>query len=87
MDYLGQHVELSCQAPGWVGVWWHPAGIVQVGFFPTANDAWEAVTEIIQRDFAVRSLLEVVTEWRDIDLIDEWEHLSGVNSLVEFVLA
>ncbi len=87
MDYLGQRIDLIEQDTGWVGIWWHPAGIVQVGFFPTATAAWDMVVELIQRDMAVRSLIEVVDEWRDTSLLTEWEHASGVESLVEFVLA
>lgn len=87
MTYLGQHVEITEQDAGWIGIWWHEGGMIQLGFFSNAPDAWQAVTELIQRDLAVRCLLSVIDEWRDREHIDDVEYALGVNSLVEFVLA
>lgn len=86
MDYLGQHIELHQKGPGWVGIWWHQMGLIEIGTFPTPNAAWEAVIELIQREYAVRSLLEVVEDWRDEQFIDDWEYALTVDSLVQFVL-
>lgn len=87
MDYLGQHIELVEEGPGWVAVWWHSMGLIEVGFFPTAHAAWEAAVELIQREFAVRSLLEVLEEWTCNEQISEMEYAVSVDSLVQFVLA
>lgn len=87
MDYLGQHIELHEETSGWVAIWWHHLGLIHIGYFTTAHEAWTAVSELIQREIAVRSLLEVIEDWRDITLIDDWEYALSVNSLVEFVLA
>lgn len=87
MEYLGQRVEITEQDPGWVGVWWHEGGMIQLGYFITPTEAWQAVVELIQRDLAVRSLLSVLDEWRDFTHIDDVEYALGVNSLVSFVLA
>jgi hypothetical protein len=87
MEYLGQHIEVTEQDPGWVSIWWHEGGMIQLGFFPTAPEAWQAITELIQRDLAVRSLLSTMDDWRDCEHIDDLEYALGVNSLVEFVLA
>ena len=87
MDYLGQHVELLEEGPGWVAVWWHQMGLIEVGYFPTPNAAWDAVSELIRRDLAVKSLMEVIEDWRDYELISEWEYALGIDSLVKFVLA
>lgn len=87
MDYLGQHVEINEQDPGWVGIWWHEGGMIQLGFFASAPEAWQAVVDLIQRDLAVRSLLTILDEWQDHQHIDDLEYAMGVNSLVTFVLA
>lgn len=87
MTYLGQHVEITEQDAGWIGIWWHEGGMIQLGFFSNAPGAWQAVTELIQRDLAVRCLLGVIDEWREHEQIDDVEYALGVNSLVEFVLA
>jgi hypothetical protein len=87
MEYLGQQIEVTEQDSGWISVWWHESGMIQLDYFPTAPEAWQAITELIQRDLAVRSLLSTMDEWRDRDNIDDLEYALGVNSLVEFVLA
>jgi hypothetical protein len=87
MDYLGQHVEITEQDSGWIGIWWHEGGMIQLGFYETAPDAWQAVVELIQRDLAVRSLLNVLDQWQDRKQIDDLEYAMGINSLVSFVLA
>ncbi len=87
MEYLGQQVEITEQDPGWIGVWWHEGGMIQLGFFETAPEAWQAVVELIQRDLAVRSMLNVLDDWQEERQIDDLEYAMGVNSLVNFVLA
>ncbi len=87
MEYLGQHIEITEQDAGWSSIWWHEGGMIQLGYFETAPEAWQAVTELIQRDLAVRSLLTLMDDWRDQNNIDDLEYALGVNSLVEFVLA
>lgn len=87
MEYLGQNIEITEQDSGWIGVWWHEGGMIQLGYFSSAPEAWQAVTELIQRDLSVRSLLTVIDDWRDRSHIDDIEYALGVNSLVEFVLA
>ena len=87
MDYLGQHIELIEEGSGWVAIWWHSVGLIEIGFFPTAHSAWEAAVELIQREFAVRSLLDVLEDWTSTEQISEWEYAASVDSLVQFVLA
>jgi hypothetical protein len=87
MEYLGQRVEITEQDSGWVSIWWHEGGMIQLGFFTTAPEAWQAVIDLIQRDLAVRSLLSVLDEWRYLTYVDDLEYALGVNSLVSFVLA
>jgi hypothetical protein len=87
MEYLGQRVEITEQDSGWIGIWWHEGGMIQLGFYETAPEAWHAVVELIQRDLAVRSLLTVLDYWQDRRQIDDLEYAMGVNSLVSFVLA
>lgn len=69
MNYLDQTIELIEQPSGWLGVWFHPNYIIELGFFPTAQVAWEVVTELVRRDVAGRSLLGLLDEWRDKNLI------------------
>jgi hypothetical protein len=88
MHYLGQSIELMQENSGWVGVWWHSAGYrIEMGFFATAAEAWDAMTELIQRDLAVRALLEVVEEWREMTRISEREYAVTAEALVQSVIA
>ncbi len=88
MHYLGQPIELTQENSGWVCIWWHSAGYrVEMGFFPTATAAWDAIVELIQRDFAVRALLEVVEEWLDLERIDDREYSTSAEALIESVIA
>lgn len=88
MHYLGQQIELTQENSGWVGIWWHSAGYrVEMGFFPTATAAWDAIVELIRRDFAVRALLEVVEEWLDMEWINDREYSASAEALIESVIA
>ncbi|NDJ19167.1 hypothetical protein [Myxacorys almedinensis] len=87
MEYLGQCVEIMEHDPGWISIWWHEGGMIQLGYFITPTEAWQAVVDLIQRDLAVRSLLCVLDEWRNVTYIDDLEYALGVNALVSFVLA
>lgn len=84
--YLGQQVELVEERLGWVGIWSHDAGEVGIGYFPNAEHAWDAVTKLIQRDLAVRGLLDVVNEWLEASTIRNDEYVMIVDSLMQFVL-
>lgn len=86
MNYLGQPIELIEQDPGWIGIWWHPVGCIQVGFFPTSMAAWEAVVELIERSVAVQALLEVVEDWREMGQISDSEYITSFETLVDSVL-
>jgi hypothetical protein len=87
MNHLGQPIELSQEELGWVGIWWHPSGyLIELGYFPTADAAWNAVAELIQRDMAVRSLLELVEDWRERDMINDREYDFSVDALMQSVL-
>ena len=87
MHYLGQPIELIQEGPGWVGIWWHTAGYrVEMGFFPTATAAWDAMAELVRRDLAVRSLLEVVEVWKDETIISDSEYELSAEALVQSVL-
>lgn len=87
MNYLGQPIELVQETTGWVGIWWHSAGYrIEMGFFATATAAWDALTELIQRDLAVRSLLEVVEDWRSATRISDCEYVASSEALIESVL-
>jgi hypothetical protein len=85
MQYLGQSIELIEEAPGWLGVWFHPCCVVQLGFFPTALSAWEAVTELVRRDGASRSLAGLTQEWREQNLISASEQDAIESSLFQYV--
>lgn len=85
MNYLGQPIELIEQPSGWLGIWFHPCCIIELGYFPTAQSAWDAVTELVRRDVAGRSLLPLIQEWRDQDLIDYREQDWLEASLFQFV--
>lgn len=87
MHYLGQAIELMQEAEGWVAVWWNSAGYrIEIGFFPTACAAWDGIVEIIQRDLAVRSLLEVVEEWQLEAMISDREYALTTEALIQSVL-
>ena len=87
MNHLGQSIELAQENLGWVGIWWHPSGyLIEIGYFPTPDAAWTAVVEIIQRDLAVRSLLELVEDWREDCLISDREYDFSVDALMQSVL-
>ncbi|HEY9908362.1 MAG TPA: hypothetical protein V6D18_12245 [Thermosynechococcaceae cyanobacterium] len=87
MNHLGQPIELSQENEGWVGIWWHPSGcLLEVGYFLTPDAAWEAVAEFIQRDIAVRSLLELVEDWREETVISDREYECIAEALVHSVL-
>lgn len=86
MNYLGYKIDLVQQDPGWTSVWYHPVYVIQLGFFPTPNAAWDAAIELIQRDTAVRSLLNELEEWDGKNLIGEDEHSLLEESLVNFVV-
>jgi hypothetical protein len=86
MEYLGQQIEISEQKSGWVGIWWEKEGVVQLGFFPTASAAWQAIVELIQRDLAIRSLLSIIAEWRDQENIAKLEYELCLNALAEFIV-
>uniref|UniRef100_A0A832M3B4 Uncharacterized protein n=1 Tax=Oscillatoriales cyanobacterium SpSt-402 TaxID=2282168 RepID=A0A832M3B4_9CYAN len=88
MNYLGQKVEVLETEMGWIGIWYHHlAGRIEIKFFPSAQDALELVMELIRQDLAVVSLLRLLDEWRDYDIVDEWEHGTAADSLVQSVLA
>ncbi|WP_421654453.1 hypothetical protein [Leptothermofonsia sp. ETS-13] len=84
--YLGQQIELIEEEPGWVGIWSHESGEVGIGYFPTAEYAWDAVVGLIQRDLAVRAVLDVVNEWLEVGTVKNHEYVSIVDSLMHFVL-
>jgi hypothetical protein len=86
MDYLGQHIELIEEELGWLATWCCEVEIIQIGFFLTRKSAAEAIVELIQRDLAVRSLYEVITEWETSHLISEQEFALTVDKLTNFVL-
>lgn len=87
MNYLEQPIELTQETAGWVAVWWHWAGYkIEMGFFPTATAAWDAITDLIQRELAVRSLLEVVEEWRESTQINDSEYETSTEALIQSVL-
>ncbi len=84
--YLGQQVELIEEEPGWVGIWLHEAGQVGIGYFPTAATAWDAAIDLIQRDIAVRAVMDIMNEWLETSRIHHGEYVSVVDSLMQFVL-
>lgn len=49
--------------------------------------AWDAIVELIRRDFAVRALLEVVEEWLDLKWINDREYSTSAEALIESVIA
>ena len=87
MKYLGQTIELTQKDGGWVSVWYHHICTIQIGTFPTANAAWDAAIELIQRDLAVRALLEVIDDWTSDSLISCQEYSFMEDSLVQFVVS
>ncbi len=88
MNYLGQQVEVLETELGWIGIWHHHlAGRIEIKYFPVAQEAFELVMELIRQDLAVVSLLRLIDEWRDFDLIDECEHGLVADSLVQSVMA
>jgi hypothetical protein len=86
MNYLGQQIDLIEQSCGWIGIWQHPLGYIEVGFFPTASTAWEAVADLIRHSFAVQSLVELVGDWLEAGLISESEYAANIAALVESVM-
>jgi hypothetical protein len=88
MDYLGHRIEIVEAEPGWVGVWYHHlARRVEIGFFPTAQDALELMIELIQREIAVTAIMEVVAEWGESGVIDPHEQDVAMDSLAQAVLS
>jgi hypothetical protein len=85
MEYLGQSIEVLQQPHGWMGVWYHPACMVQLGYFPTAQMAWEAVAELVRRDLAGQSLCGVVQEWREQGFVSRSEQDLLEASLFQYV--
>lgn len=86
MNYLGQQIDLIQRPNGWIGIWQHPLGYVEIGYFPTASTAWEAVADLIRHSFAVQSLVELVGDWRETDRISEPEYAANIAALVESVM-
>jgi hypothetical protein len=87
MNHLGQPIELAQQNAGWVAIWWHWAGYkIEMGFFPTATVAWDTITDLIQREIAVRALLEVVEEWRENAQVSDREYETSTEALIQSVL-
>ncbi len=84
--YLGQQIELVEEGLGWVGIWTHDAGEVGIGYFGSADDAWDAVVNLIQRDLAVKAMLDVLNEWLEVEVIENQEYVSVVDALMQFVL-
>jgi hypothetical protein len=62
-------------------------GQIEIGFFLTGDDALELTRDLIRRDFAAISLMKVVDEWYEMDLVTDYEHDLIQNSLVQSVLA
>lgn len=87
MNYLGQTIELIQEDYGWISIWHHHICMIQLGTFPTANAAWDATVELIERDLAVRSLLAVIDDWTHEGLITRHEYSSIEESLVQFVVS
>ena len=88
MDYLGQQIEVVKADLGWVGIWHHHlAGQIEIKFFTTPQEALDLVMDLIRQDLAVVSLLRLLDGWREDDLVEEWEHRSAAESLVQSVLA
>jgi hypothetical protein len=88
MNYLGEEIEVIEAEPGWIGIWHHHLVMqIEVGYFSTAREAMELMMELIRRDFAATALLEVVDEWRENRLIENYEQEAVAESLVESVLA
>lgn len=85
MNYYGQTIDLMQQSDGWVGIWWHPSGYIEVGVFPTSKAAWDAVVDLIQRECAVRSLLSTVEEWYLWGLVSDREYTVSTEELVQSV--
>ncbi len=84
--YLGQQVELIEQESGWVCIWQHEVGQIGVGYFPSAAIAWDAAIDLIQRDMAARSLMDIINDWLETRKIQHGEYVSVVDSLMQFVL-
>lgn len=88
MNYLGQQIEVLETDLGWISIWHHHlAGRIEIKYFLNAQDALDLVMSLIRQDLAVVSLLRLLDEWRDTDLIDEWEHGLAADSLVRSVLS
>jgi hypothetical protein len=89
MDYyLGQPIEVLETEQGWLSIWHHRlVGQIEIGFFLTGDDALELTRDLIRRDFAAISLMKVVDEWYEMDLVTDHEHDLIQNSLVQSVLA
>jgi hypothetical protein len=88
MEYLGEEIEVIEAEPGWVGIWHHHLVMhIEVGYFQTAQEALELMMELIRRDFAASSLLEIVDEWREQGIVNKYEQEAIAESLVESVLA
>jgi hypothetical protein len=87
MEYLGQTIELIQQDTGWISIWHQPGYVIQIGFFQTPSAAWDAAVELIQRELAVRALLNTLDEWATTDLISYQEHAMLESELVKFVAA
>ena len=87
MKYLGQIIELIQQDSGWISIWHQPGYMIQIGFFATPSEAWDAAVELIQRELAVRALLNTIDEWNATSLISYQEHSLMEDALVKFVVA
>jgi hypothetical protein len=89
MDYyLGQPIEVVETEQGWVGIWHHQiVGRIEVQFFPTPEAALELMIDLIRQDLAACSLMKVLDEWYEDRHIDDWEHHSATDSLVQAILA
>jgi hypothetical protein len=86
MEYLGQNIEIFKDRPGWIASWNNDIGIVQIGFFQTPIDALDAIIKFIQHDLVLRSLLSILDDWRQDDLIVEEEYKLMADSLIAFTL-
>jgi hypothetical protein len=86
MEYLGQNIEIFKDRPGWIASWNNDVGVVQIGFFQTPVDALDAIIKFIQHDLVLRSLLSILDDWRQDDLIVEEEYTLMADSLIAFTL-
>jgi hypothetical protein len=86
MEYLGQNIEIFKDRPGWIASWNNDVGVIQIGFFQTPIAALDAIIKFIQHDLVLRSLLSVLDEWRQDDLIVEEEYTLMADSLITFTL-